>query len=89
MRKLICDCIWGLIVLLCFASWGVGFWLEWQILSQPDRPTEQFTRPIHLKGVVRYATPNQEYWNALALYGFLGSWAVGIYLGVSQMRRTK
>ena len=47
-------------------------YIETAALNQPDSPTERYTEPMHVKGVVRYVTPNQMLWDNVAHVGFIG-----------------
>ncbi|MGN6517375.1 MAG: hypothetical protein ACTHLR_16230 [Rhizomicrobium sp.] len=67
------------------AAWLVGMisWfpmaeIETDALKQPDRPTAEFTQPLHIKGVVRYVTPKQATIDEIAHWTFLGGWLVGV-----------
>ena len=66
------------------AAWLVGIvsWfplasIETAALSQPDHAAGEFTQPMHLKGVVRYVTPEQQRRDNLAHMGFAGGWILG------------
>jgi hypothetical protein len=65
-----------------FVSWCFMFSIEGKALDQLDHATAQYSRPMHLKGVVRYVTPDQEQEDALAHWGFLGG--VLLILGLAQ-----
>ena len=76
--------------------WCVGivsgielFSIESKVLLQPDHPTAQYSRPMHLKGVVRYVTPSQEMWDGLAFKGFAGAWLllVGIVIVIRWLEK--
>jgi hypothetical protein len=79
-----------ILLFVIIISWGIGMlsWLpmaeiETQALSQPHRPTGQFSQPMEVKGVVRYVTPTQRKVDDLAQWGFSGGFfsaAVGILL---------
>jgi hypothetical protein len=57
---------------VAIACWFPLAHIEGQTLSQPDHPTAIYSRPMHLKGVTRYVTPDQERWDSLATVGFVG-----------------
>jgi hypothetical protein len=59
-------------------SWLPLASIETKALSQPDRYSSPYTQPMKLKGVVRYVTPNQEWWDRVAHIGFGGGWLVGV-----------
>jgi hypothetical protein len=61
---------------------GIGSWfplerVEDGALSRPDHPTDQYSRPLHIKGVVRYVTPTEELVDGIAYKAFMISWLVG------------
>ena len=60
------------------ASWFLLDSVETRALSQPKHAIAPYTRPMRLKGVVRYVTPDQEKWDDLGEAGFLGSWLIGM-----------
>ncbi len=44
----------------------------------PDHPTDEFSRPLNIKGIVRYVTPSEELVDGLATKAFfIGSIACG------------
>jgi hypothetical protein len=51
---------------------STGAFLQDQILSQPDHPTEQYTRLSHFQGAIHYTTPIQELWTILSVVGSFG-----------------
>ena len=55
--------------------------IEGRALSHPDHATALYTEPLHLKGVVRYVTPDQKYWDHLADMGFFGGLLVALTAG--------
>jgi hypothetical protein len=55
--------------------------IEGRALSHPDHATALYTEPLHLKGVIRYVTPDQKRWDHLADMGFFGGWLVGFTAG--------
>jgi hypothetical protein len=57
-------------------SWFPLAKIETQALFQPHEPVGEYSKPMHVKGVVRYVTPQQEFEDNLAHYGFVGGWAV-------------
>ncbi len=64
--------------LVAMISWFPMAEIETAVLKQPDHPTAQFTQPMHLKGVIRYVTPNQASIDNLAHWGFIGGWLIGV-----------
>lgn len=76
MRKL----IYAIAVTACvtfIAAWFVSQRIETQALWQPHHSTAPYTRPIEVKGVIRYATPGQEVWDLWARRVILGAWFIG------------
>jgi len=55
--------------------------IEDRALSHPDHATALYTEPLHLKGVVRYVTPNWTRWDHLANMGFFGGLLVIVSAG--------
>jgi hypothetical protein len=58
---------------VALASWSAGAFLQVQILSQPDHPTEQYTRLSHFQGAIHYTTPIQELGTILSVVVFFGA----------------
>ena len=58
-------------------SWFPLAQIEREALSQPEHSTAQYVRPMKLKGVIRYVTSDQEWWDNLAYIGFTGGWITG------------
>jgi len=54
------------------ASWSALAYVETNALSQPDHATGVFTVAVHLKGVVRYMTPEQHSIDQIARWTFFG-----------------
>lgn len=46
--------------------------IETEALRQPDHPTGPYTEAMHVKGVLRYVTPNQMLWDNIAQFCFIG-----------------
>jgi len=63
---------------LMMVSWFPMSSIETKALSQPDHYAAPYIRPMHLKGVIRYVTPDQEKWDGLAHTGFFGGWVAGV-----------
>jgi hypothetical protein len=55
--------------------------IETRALWHPDHATAVYTVPLHIKGVVRYVTPDQKRWDQLGQVGFWGGWLVGMIAG--------
>lgn len=62
--------------LVVMLSWFLSAEIEIAAISQPNRPTGQFTQPMNLKGVVRYVTPKQATIDEISNWGFLGGWLI-------------
>jgi hypothetical protein len=62
--------------LLMMLSWFPMAEIETAALSQPHRPSGQFTQPINVKGVVRYVTPKQASIDQICRWTFFGGWVV-------------
>ena len=61
---------------------GLGSWfplerIEDGALSHPDHPADQYSQPLHIKGVVRYVTPTEKLIDGIAYKTLIGSWAIG------------
>jgi hypothetical protein len=67
------------------ASWSAGAFLQVQILSQPDHPTEQYTRLSHFRGAIHYTTPIQEMETILSMVGFFGAIIAFLIVVFSQL----
>jgi hypothetical protein len=63
--------------LVTMISWLPLADIESRALSQPDHASARYTEPMHLKGVVRYVTPDQKLWDRLAHFTFTSGWIVG------------
>ena len=50
--------------------------IEGRVLRQPSQPVGEYTVPMEVKGVIRYVTPHQWYYDHLALIGFFGGLAI-------------
>jgi uncharacterized protein (DUF2062 family) len=68
---------------IAIVSWSVGAWLQATIPSQPDHPTEQYTRLSHFQGEIHYTTPIQELGTILSVVGFFGAAIIFIVVGFS------
>lgn len=66
---------------VALASWSVGAFLQYKVLSQPDHPTEQYTRLSHFQGTIHYTTPIQELGTILSVVGFFGA-ILALLIGV-------
>lgn len=62
-----------LVAIAAAASWSALAYIETNALSQPDHPTGVFTVAVHLKGVVRYMTPEQHSIDQIASWTFFAS----------------
>jgi hypothetical protein len=47
-------------------------YIQGDALNQPTEPAGEYSEPMHVKGVVRYVTPDQQYYDTL---GYIGSWS--------------
>jgi len=64
--------------LVSFGSWFPIATVEDRALMHPDRRTDEFSRAINIRGVVRYVTPTEEVVDGLATKAFfIGSIACG------------
>jgi len=64
--------------LVSFGSWFPIATVEDRALMHPDHRTDEFSRPLNIKGVVRYVTPTEEVVDGLATKAFfIGSIACG------------
>jgi hypothetical protein len=64
--------------LVSFGSWFPIATVEDRALMHPDHRTDEFSRALNIKGVVRYVTPTEEVIDALAIKAFfIGSIACG------------
>jgi hypothetical protein len=57
--------------LVSFGSWFPIATVEDRALMHPDHRTDEFSRPLNIKGVVRYVTPTEEIIDDLATKSFL------------------
>ena len=63
---------------MSFGSWFPIATVEDRALMHPDHRTDEFSRPLNIKGVVRYVTPTEEIIDGLATKAFfIGSIACG------------
>jgi len=53
-----------------FGSWFPIATVEDRALMHPDHRTNEFSRPLNIKGVVRYVTPTEEVVDGLATKAF-------------------
>jgi hypothetical protein len=61
-----------------FGSWFPIATVEDRALMHPDHRTDEFSRPLNIKGVVRYVTPAEEITDAIATKAFfIGSITCG------------
>jgi len=64
--------------LVSFGSWFPIATVEDRALMHPDHRTNEFSRAINIRGVVRYVTPTEEVVDGLATKAFfIGSIACG------------
>jgi len=64
--------------LVSFGSWFPIATVEDRALMHPDHRTDEFSRPLNIKGVVRYVAPAEEVTDGLATKAFfVGSVACG------------
>jgi len=64
--------------LVSFGSWFPIATVEDRALMHPDHRTDEFSRPLSIKGVVRYVTPAEELTDGLATKAFfIGSIVCG------------
>jgi hypothetical protein len=64
--------------LVSFGSWFPIATVEDRALMHPNHRTDEFSRPLNIKGVVRYVTPAEEVVDGLATEAFfIGSIACG------------
>jgi hypothetical protein len=79
--------------LVSFGSWFPIATVEDRALMHPDHPTDEFSRPLNIKGVVRYVTPAEEVVDGLATKAFfIGSIACGfaaIGMAVAKRREAR
>lgn len=74
----------GLLWVLAGAgSWGTLAYIETNALSQPNHAQGAFTVAMHLKGVVRYMTPEQHTIDQIAKWTFIGCVLAGLVVGIS------
>jgi hypothetical protein len=76
-----------------FGSWVPIATVEDRALMRSDHRTDEFNRPLNIKGVVRYVTPTEEVVDGLATKAFfIGSIACGfaaIGMAVAKRRDAK
>jgi hypothetical protein len=61
-----------------FGSWFPIATVEDRALMRPDHRTDEFSRPLNIKGVVRYVTPTEEVVDDVSTKAFfIGSVACG------------
>jgi hypothetical protein len=75
--------------LVSFGSWFPIATVEDRALMHPSHRTDEFSRPLNIKGVVRYVTPTEEVIDGLATKAFfIGSIACGFAaVGMAMARR--
>ncbi len=56
--------------------WITMAWIETKGLSNPQVAIAPYTRPLLIKGVIRYFTPAQERLDWLGWTGFMGTWVL-------------
>jgi hypothetical protein len=78
MTRKVLAALSGIAGLSAVAAGIVLFLMEAPLLSQPDHAVPPYTVAMHLKGVVRYVTPEQYLWNNVAYYLFFGGIAVAM-----------
>jgi hypothetical protein len=66
---------------IAMASWIPLAEVEDRALLHPDHATAAYTVPLHIKGVVRYVTPDQKWWDQIGQLGFWGGWLIAISAG--------
>jgi hypothetical protein len=78
---------------LSIAAWAVGMisWFPlWQIegaaLRQPSTPSGAYSVPMHVKGVIRYVTPNQKFYDGVAQITFAGGIVIFMIAGTAAER---
>ena len=62
----------SLVAIAAALSWSALAYIETNALSQPDHAMGVFTVAVHLKGVVRYMTPEQHTIDEIANWTFFG-----------------
>jgi hypothetical protein len=67
-------------------SWSLGAWIETAALHQPSEPSGEYSVPMQVKGVVRYVTPDQQFYDTLAHVGFVGGIAGVLLFGLGSER---
>ena len=76
-----------LVAIAAAAGWSAGAYIETNALSQPNHATSAFTVAVHLKGVVRYMTPEQYRIDQIATWTFFG--CVLVLLGTVLVARAR
>lgn len=71
-QKRILGLAMGAVWLIGMISWFPMAEIETAALKQPDHPTSEFSQPLHVKGVVRYVTPQQARIDEIAHWTFFG-----------------
>jgi hypothetical protein len=73
---------------IAIAAWAIGIgcsflgeWVERSALRQPSEPVGEYSVPMRLKGVIRYVTPDQQFYNTLAQIGFPGGLVAFLLFG--------
>ncbi len=69
-------------LLISSTAWFVMFQIETAALRRPDHAIGQYTAPLHVKGVVRYVTPQEQLWDSVAQNVFGANWLAAILFGV-------
>lgn len=90
------ETIFTAVVFLALTAWGTSFMcffpaaqIETAALFQPHRPSGFYTRPIEVKGVVRYLTREQKARHDLFQRISLGGWVVTLLTGIALWRLEK
>jgi hypothetical protein len=66
--------------LVAIISWFPMAEIETAALKQPDHPTSEYSRPMHVKGVIRFVTPEQARTDEIANWTFFGG--IAVFLGL-------
>ena len=84
------------LILLAIVAWGLAFTsffpaaqIESAALFQPHHPSGAYTRPIEVKGAVRYITPEQKRRHDLFHTISLGGWIAALLTGLVLCRLEK
>jgi hypothetical protein len=79
------------VIAIAVVFWDWGRIIQNRVLSQPNYATAQYPIPIEMKGEIHYGTQDQERWNRLTEYGFLGCWLIvfGLFVVGVQLEKRK